>query len=326
MALTKPSMAVNIITSLGTTSQERGLTESQFKAKFDETPAAIKTYLNDVLTAELDSSLPSAQTIGALINGASAITTPADADLTDIVQSSVVKKITWGNIKATLKTYFDGLYPSVTTAAVTYYVRKDGSDANTGLADTAGGAFLTIGKAIGMIPQTVNHTMTINVGAGDYSAEGQLSIKGKMGSGSISLNGAATATTTHVINGIKILNCRLNFNITGFQANATGATGFNVEASSYITFDKCVCTSAGGAWCYGFLFIYGSFGAVLTCIASNRDSAIVSQNSSIIYSLDNTGTGNTLYTLKAVAAARIGKYGTQPTGTEIATSGGRIEA
>lgn len=54
MALTKPTMAVNIITNLGTTVQERGLTTDQFKAKFDETSAAIKTYLNDVLTAELD--------------------------------------------------------------------------------------------------------------------------------------------------------------------------------------------------------------------------------------------------------------------------------
>ena len=57
MALTKPSMAVNIITSLATTSADRGLTDDQFKAKFDETPAAIKTYLNDTLTAELDTAL-----------------------------------------------------------------------------------------------------------------------------------------------------------------------------------------------------------------------------------------------------------------------------
>jgi len=54
MALTKPTMDVDVITVLATTSADRGLTESQFKAKFDETPAAIKTYLNDTLTTEVD--------------------------------------------------------------------------------------------------------------------------------------------------------------------------------------------------------------------------------------------------------------------------------
>lgn len=58
MALTKPSMAVNVISTTGTTVQERGLTTDQFKAKFDETPAAIKAYLNDVLTVELDAAIP----------------------------------------------------------------------------------------------------------------------------------------------------------------------------------------------------------------------------------------------------------------------------
>ena len=57
MALTKPLMAVNIITTIGTTAQERAITTDAFKAKFDETPAALKTYLNDVLTAEVDTAL-----------------------------------------------------------------------------------------------------------------------------------------------------------------------------------------------------------------------------------------------------------------------------
>jgi len=57
MAITKPSMAVNIISTLATTSADRGLTDDQFKAKFDETPAAIKTYLSTVLTTEVDTAL-----------------------------------------------------------------------------------------------------------------------------------------------------------------------------------------------------------------------------------------------------------------------------
>jgi hypothetical protein len=47
------------------------------------------------------------------IDAASAKTTPVDADtmgLVDSAASNVLKKVTWANIKATLKTYFDTLY------------------------------------------------------------------------------------------------------------------------------------------------------------------------------------------------------------------------
>jgi hypothetical protein len=60
-------------------------------------------------------------TAGALINGATAKTTPVDADyvgLMDSAASNVLKKLSWANIKATLKTYFDTLY-ATTAASVT---------------------------------------------------------------------------------------------------------------------------------------------------------------------------------------------------------------
>lgn len=52
-------------------------------------------------------------TTGTLISGATGKTTPVDADsvgLSDSAASNVLKKLTWANIKATLKTYFDTLY------------------------------------------------------------------------------------------------------------------------------------------------------------------------------------------------------------------------
>lgn len=48
-----------------------------------------------------------------LINWATAKTTPVDADmipLMDSAASNIIKKLSWANVKATLKTYFDTLY------------------------------------------------------------------------------------------------------------------------------------------------------------------------------------------------------------------------
>lgn len=50
------------------------------------------------------------------INGATEKTTPVDADMVWLVDSqawNILKKLSWANIKATLKTYFDTLYVTI---------------------------------------------------------------------------------------------------------------------------------------------------------------------------------------------------------------------
>jgi hypothetical protein len=66
--------------------------------------------------------------IASIIHGVSAKTTPVDADelgLIDSAASWVLKKLTWSNLKATLKTYFDGIY-----AALAHKTRHENAGAD----------------------------------------------------------------------------------------------------------------------------------------------------------------------------------------------------
>lgn len=85
------------------------------------------------------------------------------------------------------------------TAARTYYVRTDGSDSNNGLANSAGGAFLTVQKAIDVAAAINNNgfDITIDVVAGTYT--GANTLKPFAGSGKIIIQGASLDLTSTII-------------------------------------------------------------------------------------------------------------------------------
>lgn len=77
----------------------------------------------------------------------------------------------------------------VLTANRSYYVRTDGSDSNNGLANTSGGAFLTIQKAVdtACALDLSIYNVTINVADGTYS--GGIALKPYLGTGPITIVG-----------------------------------------------------------------------------------------------------------------------------------------
>lgn len=88
----------------------------------------------------------------------------------------------------------------VLTAARTYYVRIDGSDSNTGLINTAGGAFRTIQKAVDVAASidNGNFDITISVQATTWTAGAEL--KETAGGGIIIIDGGSMVSCLVSVN------------------------------------------------------------------------------------------------------------------------------
>jgi hypothetical protein len=87
----------------------------------------------------------------------------------------------------------------ILTGSRTYYVRTDGSNSNNGLANTSGGAWLTLQKAMDVIAGSIDlsgFNVTVNVVDGTYT--GALAIKPWVGGGTVSFIGN-TATPANCI-------------------------------------------------------------------------------------------------------------------------------
>ena len=122
--------------------------------------------------------------------------------------------------------YVDRTSREKLAAARTYYVRTDGSDSNTGLANTAGAAFLTIQNAINAAAtlDTNGYVLTISVASGTYA--GSVSFKnvhGAYGAGACKLVGDTT-TPANVVISSSVITDGLNtpWYFEGFKITSTG--------------------------------------------------------------------------------------------------------
>lgn len=131
------------------------------------------------------------------------------------------------------------------TADRTYYVRTDGSDSNDGLANTSGGAFLTIQKAINVVASIdlVTYNVTIQVADGTYTQA--LVINGPwVGSGTVTIQGN-TGTPANVIitanssDGTILAKNGARIALSAFEVKSTGTQNLIRGASNaYIGFSN----------------------------------------------------------------------------------------
>lgn len=104
----------------------------------------------------------------------------------------------------------------VLTANRTYYVRTDGSDSNNGLADTSGGAFLTIAKAATVAATLDGATFNVTISAGSGTFSENVVLPAMLGSGTYTLTGAGTGSTT--IQAVRLAT-RSEWTITSFKVS-----------------------------------------------------------------------------------------------------------
>ncbi len=162
------------------------------------------------------------QLIGAERTGSTDLTalttrvTTAEADITALQAAD-------GVLTAAIATKVEAL-----TANRTYYVRGDGSDSNTGLANTSGGAFLTLQKAWDTIAGLYfsGFTVTIQVADATYTA-GINATTAWSGGGALNITGNTGTPANCIVNATT--------NAFRFQAPLPGTVnirGFTITSSA----------------------------------------------------------------------------------------------
>lgn len=156
------------------------------------------------------------------INSATAKTTPVDADVMPILDSAasnVLKKVTWANIKATLKTYFDTLYKSVTSPQFEW-------GGNTTLASTHNNAMIfTVGYTTTINPDTQTYQTNFECFLDNTGSASTASIVCTSATGyTYSVNGAtAVASGTFTLGAKKLcyITRKLNTNLIKINGDVT---------------------------------------------------------------------------------------------------------
>jgi hypothetical protein len=179
--------------------------------------------VNDPGGSPLQKKVTLSNALAKPINTATGKTTPVDADvigISDSAASSVLKKLTWANIKATLKTYLDTLYA--------------GKGSNTDITGTT--ALTSISNAADITIESTGAGVNINLhnDAGDDFAvdTDKLVVEGDTGNVGI---GTASPATELEVNGIITGSTASLTPVTDSAANfAANFTGANLYGGTFV--------------------------------------------------------------------------------------------
>jgi hypothetical protein len=154
------------------------------------------------------------------------------------------------------------------TADRTYYVRSDGSDSNTGLADTAGGAFLTIQKAVDVTSALDLSTFNVTIQVRSGTFAGFSVSRPFVGNGVVTIQGDTTTPGNVIIS------------TTGTAISASGAAVFSIAGFKITTTSNGfgIVAAANGFISLAGLMEYGAItGAGRAAMYANSGGAITVQ-------------------------------------------------
>lgn len=155
----------------------------------------------------------------------------------------------------------------------TYYVRTDGSNSNNGLANTSGGAFLTIQKAIDTVAglDISTYNVTIQVADGTYTTA--MLINGAwVGSGTVTILGNTTTPANVILNTTSsdLLQC-----INGGRITISGAELKTTTSGNCLHAISAGAITLGSALRFGACATYHMWAELNGVISSNVSYSIV---------------------------------------------------
>lgn len=120
------------------------------------------------------------------------------------------------------------------TSSRTYYVRADGNDSNTGLADTAGGAYLTVQRAVDEVAKldAGNLIPIVQVRSGTFGA---VTMAQPLGSIKPILRGDTTTPANVVLTGVTATGPMINWLVEGFLIQPSSSFGLLADLGAKVT-------------------------------------------------------------------------------------------